>query len=81
MHRLCSICSLAGLNCEVHLISEFDWLRRYRMSEVDRINDFKGKVREMWTVDQVKIHEGTAYFAFTKIGVSSTLLELCWSAF
>lgn len=40
------------------------------MSNVDRMNDFKGKVREMWTVDQVKIHRGAAYFAFTKIGAS-----------
>ena len=43
---------------------------RYRMSALDRANDFKGKVREMWTVDQVKFHRGTAYFAFTEIGSS-----------
>ena len=40
------------------------------MSALDRTNDFEGKVREMWTVDQVKFHQGAAYFAFTEIGSS-----------
>ena len=46
----------------------------YRTTAVDRGNCFpghpevNGSVKMMWTVDQAKIREGTAYFAFTKIG-------------
>ncbi len=71
MHRLHSSCIRAGGYCEVLIrFLSLTGFRRYRMSNVDRMNDFKGKVREMWTVDQVKIHRGAAYFAFTKIGAS-----------
>ena len=40
----------------------------YRMTAVDKANEFHGAVKEMWTVDQTKIRNGVAYFAFTKIG-------------
>ena len=39
----------------------------YRLTPVDKNNDFKGSTKEMWTVDQTKTRSGVAYFAFTKI--------------
>ena len=39
----------------------------YRLTDIDHANDFGGATKEMWTVDQVKIRGGAAYFAFTKI--------------
>ena len=40
----------------------------YRTTPVDRGNEFGGAVKEMWTVDQTKVKDEVAYFAFTKIG-------------
>ena len=40
----------------------------YRLTEVDLANSFGGKTKIMWSVDQTKVRNGTAYFAFTKIG-------------
>lgn len=57
---------------------------RYRLTAVDRDNEWKGEVREMWTVDQTKFHKGTAFFAFTKIGAYGILLGVCgclWLSF
>ena len=52
----------------------FTGVHRYRLTAVDRENEWKGKVREMWTVDQTKFHKGTAFFAFTKIGAYAICL-------
>lgn len=40
----------------------------YRLTPTDYENDWKGNTTIMWTVDQIKIRDGVAYFAFTKIG-------------
>ena len=40
----------------------------YRNTSIDTKNEWHGSVRVMWTVDQLKVRDGTAYFAFTKIG-------------
>ena len=48
--------------------SESRYLVPYRSTWVDRFNTFHGRVRIMWTVDQIKVRNGVAYFAFTKIG-------------
>ena len=40
----------------------------YRKTAVDFANSFEGKTKIMWSVDQTKQRNGTAYFAFTKIG-------------
>ena len=40
----------------------------YRETPVDRNNSYHGKTRIMWSVDQVKVRNGTSYHAFTKIG-------------
>jgi hypothetical protein len=39
----------------------------YRLTSLDRGNDFNGSTKMMWTVDQMKVRNGVAYFAFTKI--------------
>ena len=44
------------------------YLVPYPSTWVDRQNNFNGTTRIMWTVDHVKIRDGTVYFAFTKIG-------------
>ena len=40
----------------------------YRLTPIDYNNDWKGNTTIMWTVDQLKIRDDVAYFAFTKIG-------------
>lgn len=39
-----------------------------RTTAVDRNNDWAGKVKEFWNVDQMKLRNDTLYFMFTKIG-------------
>jgi hypothetical protein len=40
----------------------------YRETAIDRANTWGGKVRIMWSVDQVETRNGSTYHAFTKIG-------------
>eukprot|EP00941_MAST-03F_sp_MAST-3F-sp1_P001473 g1473.t1 len=46
------------------------YLVPYPSTWIDRQNSFHGKTNIMWTVDQVKVRNGTVYFAFTKIKTS-----------
>jgi hypothetical protein len=48
--------------------SKARYLVPYRLTSIDKHNEFGGNVTIMWTVDQLKVREGVAYFAFTKIG-------------
>lgn len=40
----------------------------YRLTSIDLNNEWKGNVTIAWTVDQLKVRDGVAFFAFTKIG-------------
>jgi hypothetical protein len=40
----------------------------YPATAIDRNNTWKGQVKIMWSVDQVKVRDGRTYHAFTKIG-------------
>ena len=42
----------------------------YRLTSIDLRNEWGGNVTIAWTVDQLKVRDGVAYFAFTKIGMS-----------
>lgn len=48
------------------------WSKRYRLpvrlTDVDRFNDWKGRVQIMWGIGKPITHKDSAYFAFTKIG-------------
>lgn len=48
--------------------SQSRFLVPYRSTWIDHSNTFRGRVRIMWTVDQIKVRDGVVYFAFTKIG-------------
>jgi hypothetical protein len=48
--------------------SQERYLVPYRLTSIDKNNEFGGNVTIMWTVDQLKVRGGVAYFAFTKIG-------------
>ncbi len=39
-----------------------------RVTACDRGNDFQGKVQIFWGIDKPNVVDGTAYFAFTKLG-------------
>lgn len=40
----------------------------FRLTSIDRQNDWRGNCTIQWTVDQPKVRDGVVYFAFTKIG-------------
>jgi hypothetical protein len=40
----------------------------YALTSIDRNNSWKGAVKIMWSVDQVKVRGGRTFHAFTKIG-------------
>ena len=40
----------------------------YRLTSIDRHNEWGGKTVIEWTVDQLKVRDGSVYFALTKIG-------------
>lgn len=39
-----------------------------RVTDCDRANDWGGEVQILWGIDKPKVHNGTAFFGFTKLG-------------
>ena len=40
----------------------------FRLTSIDTHNEWNGTTTIGWSVDQLKVRDGVAYFAFTKIG-------------